>query len=287
MIKIGEPISVNPPKRSLSWERREYPSPDQKWVAIFKDPYEWRMGAVAWKCSIAPNHSYSSGDITESEMLYQEKMLHCPMDQAPWRDDSLMLSVLQWREGLILFDLPSRKKTTISIDENPMNAQWSPRENILLIRFLQRLALLNGVGEVKASIPLKSAKLEHRFTCWLPSGDTFLVVGRTSRRAKPRAGFYQSPDGNKVKEIILDPNILAPYDIDRYQNIPRGKYSLIISSSTMSVGNLLDRWNQVFYDSENQYLYLSVYRPIGEIIEVRGIPACKVSENWFAVPLSG
>jgi hypothetical protein len=134
---------------------------------------------------------------------------------------------------------------------------------------------------------MKTASQEHRYTSWLPSGEFFIVVGRTSRRAKPRVSFFQSFDGKKVKEDIFDPNVIAPYDIDKYKSIPRGRYSLIVSSSTMSAGSLLDRWNQVFYDLENEILYLSVYRPVGEIIEIMGAPACKASETWIAIPVSG
>ena len=286
MIEISEPISVTSPHREISWERREFPSPDQKWIAVYKDPYEWRMGAVAWECSLIPGRNLSDVDQTDSGVLFHENMLHCPVDQIPWRDDSLMLSSLQWNDGLILFDLFSQKRTNIAFKDSPMNVQWSPFRSTLLVRLLKSLALLDGEGEIITTVPIKSEQTEHPFTCWLKSGDIFLVVGRSSRRAKPRASFYQSSNGKKVKEIVLDPNGIAPYDVDKYKVIPRGRYSLIVSSSTMSVGNLLDRWNQVFYDGENELLYLSVYRPTSEIIDVGGTSACKVAESWVEIPMN-
>ena len=188
---------------------------------------------------------------------------------------------------MFLFDITTMQKQFIALEESPMNTQWAPHGSVLLVRVPKGMVILNGSGRILSIIERKSAELEHPYTGWLPSGKVFMAIGRKSRRSKPRISFYSASDGSTISEKILDPDVLVAYEANKYKKVPRGRNSLIISASTMSVGSLLDRWNQVFYDKSKELLYLSVYRPVGEMSKKKDYPVCEVSEKWIAISLSG
>jgi hypothetical protein len=78
-----------------------------------------------------------------------------------------------------------------------------------------------------------------------------------------------------------------PYEAEKYKSVPRGRYSLIVSPLTRAVGSLLDVWSEVVYDQERELLFLSTYRPVSEVFELDGHPACEVEEQWVSVEMSG
>ena len=159
MLDIGKPIQVNPPDRSISWDRREFPSPNKLWLAVFHKPYEWRMGAVAWEFSLEAAKDIASSILPNIDELQEDTMIDSPIDQVPWRDDSLMLSLLKSTEGLFLFDITTMQKQFIALEESPMNAQWAPRGRVLLVRVPKSMVILNGSGRILSIIGRKSAEL--------------------------------------------------------------------------------------------------------------------------------
>ena len=40
------------PRRPVTWERREYRSPDKHWTVIYHRPREWHMGADGWQVQL-------------------------------------------------------------------------------------------------------------------------------------------------------------------------------------------------------------------------------------------
>lgn len=284
---VGEVRETINPRPEVSWERREFSSPDQLWVAAFHSPYEWHMGAVGWKFSLVSVSDGTAICHTALQRLSEGSGLRCSLDYVPWRADSMMLALLPWKEGLVLFDVRSMSKRHPELDGSPYGAQWAPRGNRLLVSLRDRLALLNGRGDLVADADWKSTDHRLPHTGWLPSGEIFFAIGRTSRRAKPRIGFFKAKDGSVIGKQLLDPKRLVPYEAEKYRSVPRDRYSLIVPPSTRAVGSLLDVWNEVVYDQERKLLFLSTYRPVSVILESDGHPACKVEERWVSVELSG
>jgi hypothetical protein len=287
MSLIGEKREAIPPRREVSWERCKFPSPDQLWLASFHNPHEWRMGAVGWQVSLVSVSDGTAIYDTALKRLSEGSGVRCPVNYAPWRADSMMLALLTWDEGLVLFDIGAMSKCRCGLDESPTSAQWAPHGNRLLVSFRDRLTLLDGVGSFVANADWKSAEHELPHTGWLGSGEVFFAIGRTSKRAKPRIGFFKAGDGSVVGKQLLDPKELVPYEAEKYKSVPRDRYSLIVSPSTRAVGSLLDVWSEVVYDQERGLLFLSTYRPVSGIFELDGHPACEVEEEWVSVEMSG
>ena len=287
MAYIGEIKETIPPKREVSWERRGFQSPDQLWVASFHNPREWRMGAVGWQFSLVSVGDGTAVYDTALERLSEGSGVRCPVNCAPWRADSMMLALLIWDEGLVLFDVGAMNKCQCGFGESPYTAQWAPHGDRLLVSFRDRLTLLDGAGSFVAYADWKSAEHELPHTGWLGSGKVFFAVGRTSKRAKSRIGFFKAGDGSVVGKQLLDPKELVPYEAEKYKSVPRGRYSLIVPPSTRAVGSLLDVWRKALYDQERELLFLSIYRPVSGIIELDGHPACEVEEEWVSVEMSG
>jgi hypothetical protein len=299
MYSIGKVQEVKAPRQAeVSWERREFRSPDHLWLAAFHSPYEWHMGAVGWQFTLESASDGAAVCHTALQKMSEGEGLRCPVDYVPWRADSMMLALLPWKKKLVLFDTRLMRRRKTDLDESPYGVQWASHGERLLASFRDRLALLDGAGNLVANADWKTSEHESPHIGWLPSGKVFFAIGRTSRRAKPRIGFFRGEDGSAIAKQMLDPNRLVPYEVEQYKSIPRGRYSLIASPSSLSVGYSLDIWDDVIYDQEKGLLFLSTYRPVSppfesdaspvcQAFKLDGYPVCQVEERWVSVELSG
>jgi hypothetical protein len=271
-----------PPKKDGYLTRREFLSSNGKWRAVFSDPNEWHMCAPGWELKIESTESNLPVPLPDYEILSNSKGLLFPIDYSPWSHDSKTIALNFWESGLVFF-APATKSSKV-LPYSSFVVNWSPTENQLLIFFKDWFLVLDDQGFVKSKIPWKTAVSELPRVGWLPSGKTFFIIGRSSRRAKPRITLIDAETGIKIAGEILDPNKILPYEDSKYRAIPRSGYSLVLSPGSQTVGTLLDTWNEVIFEKDNGF-FLSVYRPISEVFSKDGYPACKVEEKWVSMQL--
>lgn len=285
MSFISEVSASAPPINNISWEKREFASPDQSWLAVFHDPFEWHMGADGWRLSVLSSENKISISNSDLERLSKGKGFTCPLDYAPWSADSKFLALCSWDSGLVFFDPSSNVCHTQKLF--PQIIQWSPSFNYLLVFSNGQFTILDIAGNHLSQIDWKTAEHELPHSGWMKSQNIFFVIGRSSDRAKPRITFINAENGKIVSNELLEPEKLVPYDEGEYKNVPRGGYSLVLSASTRSVGTLLDTWNDVIYDQEKGMILLSVYRPTSKVYKLDGSPVCQVEKKWVSLKMYG
>src|SRR5687767_8960184 len=90
--------SVAGPPGLLSWERREYRSPDQRWSVIYHAPREWHMGADGWRVKLLHEGRNVGGKHGTLLGLAGARGFRCEDDLQPWSHDSKALVFLTWDE---------------------------------------------------------------------------------------------------------------------------------------------------------------------------------------------
>ena len=285
MSFISEVSESTPPINNVNWEKREFSSPDDLWFAVFHDPYEWHMGANGWRVSVLSSENELSISNSDLEKLSKGKGFICPLNYVPWSADSKTLALCSWDSGLVFFD-PSSNVCHVQ-NLFPQIIQWSPRLNYLLVFSNGQFTILDNAGNHLSQIDWKTAAHELLHIGWMKSQNTFFVIGRSSERAKSRITFINAENGAIVSNELLKPEKLLPYNEIEYKSIPRGRYSLIQSASTRSVGFLLDTWNDMIHDQEKDVVFLSVCRPISKVSKLDGNPVCQVEKKWVSLKMYG
>ena len=285
MSFISEVSASNLPINNVNWDRREFASPDDLWLAVFHDPYEWHMGANGWRLSVLSSKNQFSISNADLERLSKGKGFTCPLDYVPWSTDSKILALCSWDSGLVFFDALSNICQVQKLF--PQIIQWSSTFPYLLIFSNGQFTVLDTAGNHLSQTEWKIVAYELPHSGWIKSQNIFFIIGRSSETAKPRITFINAENGKIVSDELIEPEKLVPYDKDEYKNIPRGKYSLILSASTRSVGSLLDTWNDVIYDQEKGIIFLSVYRPTSKVYKLDSNPVCQVEKKWVSLKMYG
>jgi hypothetical protein len=222
MSFISEISAIVRPINTVSWERREYSSPNRLWLAIFHDPYEWHMGAPGWQLSVISSKTGSAITIPEINKLSEDKGLVCPLDHSPWSANIKILDLNFWESGLVFFDPLSNVCQVKNLF--PYIIQWSPTINYLLVFINGRFAILDDIGNILTRIDWKTAEHTLPRVGWMASGKIFFIIGRSSKRSKSRITFFNAENGTMISNEFLDPGKLVPYDYSEYKSIPRGRY---------------------------------------------------------------
>jgi hypothetical protein len=98
--------------------------------------------------------------------------------------------------------------------------------------------------------------------------------------------FHAGEDGACGEAHELDPSDLVPYDAERFADLPRARFCLVVTPSVRAVGLLLDTWHSVRFHQPSATLYLAVYRPVSPGYWDKGEWLCHVEEQWVAVELA-
>jgi hypothetical protein len=284
MLSVDRLIEIAPPDIDLSWEKREFPSPDGDWTAVYHSPREQPAGTMGWQASLVEASSRSDLTPRPLQNMSSGEGLICPSDFMPWRYDSQSLVLLPWNGTPRLLNPKSGKLTSCDVVATPLSAQWAFARPYLIAAYFDRITLLERQGKWVADMTWQPADDEIPYTGWTHD-DTIFVLRQPSSRAKPRITFYDPEHPFEAGQPIgLDPDRLVPYDIAEYEGLARDRGTLIIGRGQHLAGALLDTWHQIRFEPARKRLLLSVYRPVGPPFKSGGW-VCEVEEKWFALPL--
>jgi hypothetical protein len=277
--------SVAGPPRPLSWERREYRSPDRRWTVIYHTPREWHMGADGWQVQLR-HYGLNVGWAHRPVMrLPGSQGFRHPNALQPWSHDSKTLAFLTWNEDpLHLYDLADKSlRQVVQGSEFVYAVQWSPDIDRLLVTSETQAVLIDRRGVVHGIATLSMAPDEVPHSDWMPDGRWFYILARES--AGTSLTFYAGNDARFGEAHALDPLQLVPYNAEEFRDLPRQRFCLVHSPSIRAVGQLLDTWHRVEFDQPAATLYLSVYRPTSAVYRDNSERLCHVEERWVAVEL--
>ena len=91
-MSVDRLIEIPPPDIDLSWEKREFPSPDGAWIAVYHSPGEQPEGTMGWQASLVDASGYR--DLTPQSLRTMSSIegLICPSDFMPWRSTANLWS---------------------------------------------------------------------------------------------------------------------------------------------------------------------------------------------------
>ena len=280
--------SVAGPPAPVSWERREYLSPDRQWNVIYHTPREWHMGADGWQVQLLHEGHDVRRQHRELSRLAGAKGFRCEVDLQPWSHDSKALVFLTWDDDPVhIYNVAAKSLHHVPCGSGFIRSvQWSPDIDRLLVTSGTGALLVDQSGKWRGSATWRLASDEHPHTYWTQTGKWFFLLARESASGRVKLTFYAGEDGAPGDACDLDPRDLVPYDAEHYGDLPRGRFSLVVTSSMRSVGLLLDTWHSVQFHQPSATLYLAVYRPVSPVYRLNGEQLCNVEERWVAVELA-
>lgn len=241
--------------------------------AVFRNPFEFHMGAYAWEVQVLENGS---------NKLFSTTGLHCPHPYQPWSFDSRFLFLTSWKEGSFIHEIDShlsRKLEVSGFVASVLGSQRCPKFLVVTDRGEYLVAIDGGIVRIPA---VRRPKYGCPYLSWFDKGRQLFAVENLGA-GLARLRFFDAETGDVQTDIPLNPLGLFPYDEPAYANLSRDSYALVPSDSIQCVGSLLDEWSSADFDEASDVLKLMVYRPVGQIFEKRNQQVCKVQQNWVEV----
>ena len=270
-IEILKKYASEPSLRK--WEdTRVFASPNGR-KAIFRNPFEFHMGAYSRDLEVLEN---------DSKKLFSANGLLCPHPYQPWSSDSFFLFLSSPKGHSFIQEIGSGSVHKLELNEFVIYARGSRRYPKFLVLTDKGEYLVAMDGKVQRVWSVRRPKHGYPYLCWIDKAGHFLAV---ENKGAGFAGirFFDAETGDAKSDIPLNPLSLFPYDEDAYSGLGRDSYSLVLSPSTQCVGRLMDEWSSINFDEDSGVLRLMVYRPVGPLFEKRNQRVCKVQENWVEV----
>ena len=213
MPSISELGEVPPPVEAISWDRREFPSPDAEWRLVFHGPFEWHMGATGWELALSRNGKADREAQTRLSEIGKGTGFRCPPDTVPWSHLGDALALITWEDpAVILFVVAQTSVRRVLSPGFPFSVKWASDRDLLLLPYVDRGELIGPNGAVLVKTNWTLAEYEHPHVFWTEPAEHFLLVSRPSRRSMTRLTLFSSVDGREETSFAIDPADLLKYD---------------------------------------------------------------------------
>jgi hypothetical protein len=140
----------------------------------FCDPFEFHMGANAWRLrlldrdvDVSHEHGFLGGDDWRHPDQYQ-----------PWRVESPQLVLVSWKPAAFLYDLERQKPTVCNLSGHILAAMASRTLPRVALQGPTTTSLLDVKGKVVAVLPENPGQTERPALAWFDEANCLLVVGR-------------------------------------------------------------------------------------------------------------
>jgi hypothetical protein len=270
-IEILKKQSMEPSLRE--WEETRVFASANARKAIFRKPFEFRMGAYAWELQVFENGP---------KRMFSTSGLHCPDPYQPWSFDSRFLFLSSWKEGSFIQEIDSGFARRLEINGWVASVIGSRRYPKFLVATDKGEYLVAIDGNVVQIPSVHRPKYGCPYLSWFDKGGQFFAV-ENQGPGLARLRFFDANTGDVQADIPLNPLWLFPYHEAAYRSLRRDVWALVLSDSRQCVGSLMDEWSSIDFDEASDVLRLMVYRPVGQIFEKRNQRLCKVQENWVEV----
>jgi hypothetical protein len=252
----------------LDKDGESFVSPDRSREIVLTKPDELRMGLTYWsRTRLLEN----GGDVTDQHPKLLEALGHGPIPLScfvPWDATSgrlLMTSTSRtgFQLGIFMYDVALRHVAVAKqVDWSLQSSSWSPAATIALLVSAEAADAVSATGQVLWSHPFPKQRRPAVLAGWTRSG-RYCFWDRGG--PKPSIDFVDSTDGRLADQIVVDPEVLLPYDAQSYRELKRDRWVLNIGRGTRGIGRLLDEWSRARFDPGTQQIELGVYRPTSEV----------------------
>ena len=270
-------------------KRIEFSSPDRDWRVVYHTPREWHMGADGWQVQLFHRRRDVTGEHKSGLRVAGHKGFRVDSNFQPWSYDGKLLALVTWdEEPVFLYDVATRKLAHLGCRRPFVNAaQFAPDLDRLLIASAADGLLVDQAGEERGVVRWDNANDRTPQTFWMKSGRCFFTLARDAARGRTVLTFFRGEDGSFAEAHDLDPSDLVPYESEKYAELPRNRFCLVLVSprGVGAVGSLLDTWNDVRFDRASGTLSLSVLRPVSLPSQEGGALLCDVEQRWVAVEI--
>jgi hypothetical protein len=286
MIKVECTKTNSLPDNSKNrWDLRIFPNKEGNLALKFFEPEEFRMGAYGWKLALLENEQDVSKEYPQFVELTRSKMpgVPCPLLLQPWNKDGSMVTIPSWDGCVHLYDIKQRKKATSVNCGSAWIILWSPHSNQFLSSTLQEHFLVGENGSDLVKLNLECPNLESPSFFWFETKAWLGALSRRTKNSKTELLIFDGITGVLLSSIELDAEKFVPYATEQFSNLSRERYSLEISKGQWSVGWLLDVWQFHSFDAATNSLYLSIYRPTGNVkhgLQGKVVPVQKVNTKF-------
>jgi hypothetical protein len=243
--------------------------------AVFKNPFEFHMGAYSWDLELLDRGLNKLG--SKSGLL-------CPDSYEPWCSDSACLFLNSVKEGSFIYEIESALTRKCDL-RGVVGCIGSQRFTQYLVITVEGGYLVGRDGRTATSIAMRRPPHGFPFLSWFDDAGLFFAV-ETQWRGLANLRFFGAETANSLRTEPLNPNSLFPYDEVSYQDLDRNSYTLVLSASSQCAGFLLDEWSSIEFDAKTSILRMMVYRPVAEIFEKRSMRVCEVEERWVEARLN-
>jgi hypothetical protein len=243
--------------------------------AVFKNPFEFHMGAYSWDLELLDRGLNKLG--SKSGLL-------CPDSYEPWCSDSACLFLNSVNEGSFIYEIESALTRKCEL-RDVVGCIGSRRFSLYLVTTVQGEYLVGRDGRIVRSLILRRPAHGFPFLSWFDAAGLFFAV-EVEGRGLATLRFFEAATAKSLGTESINPNSLFPYADANYQDLNRNSYALVLSTSSQCVGSLLDEWSSVKFDVNTNILKMMVYRPVGRIFEKRSMQVCEVEEQWVEVRLN-
>jgi hypothetical protein len=249
-----------------------FPQPSGGRSLRFDSPFEFAMGGYNWTATLVDEHQEPIRSWLEADD---------PQTLEPWSFDGLRVAFPPFsRAGSrVVAATPAGAELAPPPwpDGYLVSLQWAPQHDRLFLLRGDGVELFDGDFGLVAAPRWKH--FEWPRAGWLTRGDHFFVLSREPGRD---LRFYSGEDGHLTGAVSLAPEIVLPYEAERFDHLGRDEYVLEVSPGTTGVARLLDEWSQHIWHQETNVLLLQTYRPSDRSEPDR----VTVKPRWVAVELS-
>jgi hypothetical protein len=193
--------------------------------------------------------------------------------------------VIKGSFGFLICDIDNRNVRVPNRTEYYTSGQWAPVGDQLLLSTPRGWECMDLNGSHTASEEGKVNVAEVDLAGWLPSGGLFFYFGTREVDDVGIVTVCSMVDGKTTATLEVDARELVPYDMQRYADLGRDSYALILSPGTRAVGRMLDKWTGARFDRDSSRLELNIMRPTSEVYPIqewddshREVLVCNVEE---------
>jgi len=243
------------------------------------------MGADAWKLDLLEADRSIIDDHYRLRDFGSGLGFHHAHPYQPWDSSGEILAVTDWSPKVVSYSIRDRESTDWNGVAFPISIVGSFSIPRFAVVTTDGAFLHTSTGELISKMAVSTPKNEFPEFHWIADPSTTFAVGRASTSTPPSITFFDGESGRLDSIETLDPLRMLPYDAERYSQIPRGRYSLVINRGTRCVGSLLDTWSHIEFRPQKNELLLSIYRPTSDVFDLDGAPACDVELKRTAIQI--
>jgi hypothetical protein len=263
-VSVVEIFRTSVPERlEAVRRRREFLSPDDRWMLRLNYVGEARMGMDIYDAALFENgRDVSSKHHAIRGLREKGGVCYVPTAQ-PWSANSRAVFIAIWGTPLhpersYIYDVDDKALRPCPAPADRVEA--SSRRPVFLLSWKNEAAVVTTAGETCARVAI-AIPGDIPYWQWLPSGDAFLHFPALSASSEAALTIFDS-GGQPIYQIKIDSTQVVPFEPDTKPVRQGGRFALNYGARH-TTGRYTACWRTAFFDDVDSVLYLMTLRPTG------------------------